>query len=468
MSRETRHQEHIGPYRLLARVAGGVGTVHRAADPDGRDVAIRLLPPGTYDIAAMRNVLSPYVVDVLDGDDAADPPYVVSRFVPGRPLDESLTGPLRGAGLRQTALGLARALAALHQAGLAHGDLRPDHILVVDGAPVVIDFGLVPGDPARDLRAWAANVAFAATADPRCLAADDPAAAAGDAVPAPLGALLRAAADPAGALTAAELAESVAALTLDTALDPGLDTGLDAAPAGPSRDAVPGAGVEEPRRPEEPEAAPQAVPQAGAGAGAGAGAAEGGRGAEPSAAAATERARAHELAVARAWARLLTVMVVVIAVGVAIAVPLAGIVLSLVSVTVLRGTSAGWAAGVARTAVTVPYAAVAAVAVTLGLAGMSVFRVEVDPLGACAFGAGAAAGVLWAAPGVTGPRRHLEEVFASVARAPRRIAVAGVVLGALALVAVVAAISLTPTLAPLYGLQSSLESGVARLQAALH
>ncbi|MFF5259138.1 hypothetical protein ACFY4C_09335 [Actinomadura viridis] len=454
MSRETRHQEHIGPYRLLARVAGGVGVVHRAADPDGRDVAIRLLPPGAYDIAAMRSVLSPYVVDVLDGDDAADPPYVVSRFVPGRPLDEWLTGPLQGAGLRQMALGLARALAALHLAGLAHGDLRPDHILVVDGAPVVIDFGLVPGDPGGDLRAWAANVAFAATADPRCLAAADPAAAAGEAVPAPLRALLRAAADPAGALTAAELAESVAALTLDDA------------PAGPARDAAPRAAVEEPPHPETPEAVPEVVPQVVPQSGAGA--AEAGRGAEPSAAASAERARAHELAVARAWARLLTVMVVVIAVGAAIAVPPAGIVLSLAAVTVLRGTSAGWAAGVARTAVTVPYAAAAAVAVTLGLAGMSMFRVEVDPLGACAFGAGAAAGVLWAAPGVTGPRRHLEEVFASVARAPRRIAVAGVVLGALALVAVVAAISLTPSLAPLYGLQSSLESGVARLQASLH
>src|SRR5437868_10418147 len=170
MSGETSHQEYIGPYKLLSRLGGGIGAVHRAAGPDGRDVAIRLLPPGAVpDVARMRDVLSPYVVDVLDGEPAGPSPYVVSRFVPGRPLAEHVAeqGPMGGAVLRRMALGLAKALAAIHQVGLAHGDLGPGTVLVVDGAPVVIDFGLTGGgDAPGDVASWGTAVAFAATGRP--------------------------------------------------------------------------------------------------------------------------------------------------------------------------------------------------------------------------------------------------------------------------------------------------------------
>jgi hypothetical protein len=160
-------------------------------------------------------------------------------------------------------------------------------------------------------------------------------------------------------------------------------------------------------------------------------------------------------------------MVVVIAVGIAVATPLAGIVLSLAAVTVLRAGAGGAARAAGGTALSVVYAAPVAVLVTLGLAAISAFEVEVDPLGACAFGAGASVGVLWAVPGAGGPRRRLQEAFASAVRGPGRIALAGTVLGVLALCAVVAAISLTPSLAPMYGLQSTLESAVARFQHAV-
>ncbi|MFD0904959.1 protein kinase family protein, partial [Actinomadura sediminis] len=206
--------EHIGPYRLLTSLGGAAGAVHRATGPDGRDVAIRALPAGAApDIARMREVRSPYVVDVLDGaaagdlDGAGDGPdgggYVVSRLVPGRPLADAVAerGPLAGAALHRTALGLAKAIAAIHDAGLAHGDLHPGTVLLVDDAPVVVDFGLVPGaDPADDVRGWAAVVLFAAV---------DPTA-----VPAGLRPLVEAAAsaDRAARREAAELAAAAALL----------------------------------------------------------------------------------------------------------------------------------------------------------------------------------------------------------------------------------------------------------------
>ncbi|GAA4127801.1 protein kinase domain-containing protein [Actinomadura keratinilytica] len=437
MSGETRQRQQIGPYRLLARLGGPTGTVYRAADAGGRDVAIRLLPDAAVpaprerlgrDLERMREVLSPYAVDVLDGDASADPPYVVSRFVPGRPLIDVVAehGPLQGANLHRLALGTAKALAAVHEAGLAHGAFGPDTVLVVDGAPVVTDFGIAPhgGDGAAgDVRAWARTVVFAATGGPADTG--DAAAALGAGVlPEPLRPLVEAAlsADPP---SAARLAEAVAAL------DPGPDS--------PPPPTVPA-----------PAPAPRtaySVPPATSG-------------------------RPRQAAVVRGWARLLSAMVVVLAVGLAIMLPLAGAPVSPAAVAALRRRAAAGPRGVlsalARTAATLPYAAAFALAVGAGLIALSLFGVEADPLGVCAFAVGAGAGALWAAPGVTGPYRRLEQWFAVVARSPRRLAAAGAALGVLAFLAVVGAISLTPSLAPMYGLQTSTESLIARLQAALH
>ncbi|TMR07085.1 hypothetical protein ETD83_02160 [Actinomadura soli] len=438
MSGEIGHQEHIGPYRLLSRLGGGAGTgaggaAHRAAGADGRDVAIRLLPPGAApDITRMREVLSPYVVDVLDGDPTASQPYVVSRFVPGRPLAETVAeqGPMSGDALHRMAFGLAKALAAIHRTGLAHGDLGPETVLVVDGAPVVVDFALTESTSAGgDVRAWAATVTFAATGTPEAPADD---------LPPGLRPLVIAAADPdPGARpSAAELAAATSRLTMPTA------------PA--------------PRRPEPP--APASTPPP-----APAPASPVASRAVPAASATA--ADAHELAVARGWARLLAAMVVVIAVGIVIMAPIAGLVLSLGAVTLLRvaGTTArGWARALGRTLLTVPYAAAFTVAVPLGLVAVSAVGGEIDSLSACAFGAGTGAAVLWTAPGVSGPRRQLERLFLSVARRPRRIAAAGIVLGVLALAAVFGALTLTPSFSPMYGLQSSLEGTMDRLQTAVN
>ncbi|MFC4050809.1 hypothetical protein ACFOY4_14020 [Actinomadura syzygii] len=441
MSGETSHQAHIGPYRLLSPLGGDAGAVHRAAGPDGRDVAIRLLPPGAVpDIARMREVLSPYVVDVLDGDPAASPPYVVSRFVPGRPLAETVAehGPMSGDALRRLASGLAKALAAVHRAGLAHGALGPETVLVVDGAPVVVDFALGPegaggagGGPAGDVRAWAATVIFAATGTP-----DAPAAV----LPEALRPLVEAAmaADPGARPSAAGLVEAAAGLVL---------------PGGPETRTPPPLAPPPRRAPSPVQPSPVShspVPRPPIPAPAG---------------------PAPELAVARGWARLLTALVMVIAVAVVVMAPIAGLVLSLCAVTLLRvaGTTArGWAWAFGRTLLTVPYAAAVAVAVPLGLVAATAVGGEIDSLAACAFGAGAGAAVLWTAPGVSAPKRQLERMFLSVARRPRRIAAAVAVLGALALLAALGALTLTPSFSPMYGLQRSLESTMDRLQNAVN
>jgi hypothetical protein len=201
--------DRIGRYRLLERLGeGGMGVVHLAEDARGRKVAIKVLRPAVAgdvtalrrlarEVDTMRRVHSPHVAEIIDADVTAEPPYVVTQYVPGNTLEEAVLeqGPLRGDALQRLAAGLARALAAIHGAGVIHRDLKPGNVMFLDGEPIVIDFGiaqavdstrltatgLVIGTPgylapeiiegedagaASDVHSWASTVAFAATGRP--------------------------------------------------------------------------------------------------------------------------------------------------------------------------------------------------------------------------------------------------------------------------------------------------------------
>ena len=201
--------DRLGPYRLLDRIGeGGMGVVYLARDPEQRSVAVKILRPAVAgdpnarrrlarEVETMRRVRSPFVAEVLDTDVTCETPYIVTRYVPGRTLDEVVTqeGPLSGSRLIRVAAGLADALAAIHAAGVVHRDLKPGNVMLMNGDPVVIDFGIAQaldstrltmtgmfmGTPGylspeviegqnstsfSDVHAWGATVAFAATGRP--------------------------------------------------------------------------------------------------------------------------------------------------------------------------------------------------------------------------------------------------------------------------------------------------------------
>ncbi len=209
MTVQDRVPERVGPYRLLRRLGeGGMGVVYLASDTAGRTVAVKALRPAAAaeptarrrlarEVEMMRRVRSPFVAEVIDADVSADPPYIVTRHVPGATLDDIVSeqGPLTGAGLGRLAGGLAAALAAVHAAGVVHRDLKPGNVMIVNGQPVVIDFGIAqapeltritmtgmfmgtpgylapeviegkPSGPEADVHSWGATVAFAATGRP--------------------------------------------------------------------------------------------------------------------------------------------------------------------------------------------------------------------------------------------------------------------------------------------------------------
>lgn len=194
-------------------------------------------------------------------------------------------------------------------------------------------------------------------------------------------------------------------------------------------------------------------------------------------------------AVVEGWSRLFAYLVVAIVVGFAVVLPFFGLLLALAGASYLRAGDvhvrrhhAGLlrvvagpltapldlVRGTVGTIVSVPYAAILAVAVPLLVMMAAAADIEVDPLVGAAWGAGAAAYVLLAAPGVRTPRRHLIRVFRAVAEEPRRIAGAGALLCVLALAALVGAIALQPSFAPMYELQNSLTQELSHFQHSVH
>lgn len=148
---------HIGPYRLLARLgAGGMGEVYLARSAGGRTVAVKLVRSElasepefrrrfAQEIASARRVGGEWTAPVLDADTEAAAPWVATGYVPGPSLHAVIAGrpePLPERSVLILANRLARALVAVHGAGLIHRDLKPANILVTIDGPRVIDFGI--------------------------------------------------------------------------------------------------------------------------------------------------------------------------------------------------------------------------------------------------------------------------------------------------------------------------------------
>src|SRR5258708_10529061 len=165
MGGQTERGGGVGPSRLLEGLGeGGMGVVYLAADAEHRKVAVKALRPAVAsdpnarrrlarEVETMQRVRSPYVAEVIDADVNCDPPYIVTRYVSGRTLEEVVGdgSPLTGPALARVASGLAQAMAAVHAAGVVHRDLKPGNVMLARGAPVGSALGVAqpPGPPRR-------------------------------------------------------------------------------------------------------------------------------------------------------------------------------------------------------------------------------------------------------------------------------------------------------------------------------
>ncbi len=144
-------------YRVLEKIgAGGMGEVYRARDDRlQRDVALKVLPPGTLNTAELRQrfrqealTLSrlnhPHVATVHDFDTQGGVDFLVMEFVPGVSLADRLAqGALPEKEIVKLATQVALALGEAHEQGVVHRDLKPGNIMVTPKGQVkVLDFGL--------------------------------------------------------------------------------------------------------------------------------------------------------------------------------------------------------------------------------------------------------------------------------------------------------------------------------------
>jgi eukaryotic-like serine/threonine-protein kinase len=152
----------IGGHRLVARLgSGGMGVVYLGRDGDGRLVAVKTARPEDADDPDLRlrfrseadcarRVPTGWTARVLVDGTAERPPYLITEYVEGPSLAHIIdtSGPLAPEQLRALAVGVARALAAIHGAGLVHRDLKPANVLLTPTGPRIIDFGIAQRLPA--------------------------------------------------------------------------------------------------------------------------------------------------------------------------------------------------------------------------------------------------------------------------------------------------------------------------------
>jgi len=147
----------LSHYRVLEEIgAGGMGVLYRAHDERlDRDVAVKVLPPGTLTDETSRKrfrkealLLSrlnhPNIETIHDFDTQDGVDFLVMEYIPGVTLDEQLAkGALSEKEIARLGIQLADGLSAAHEQGVLHRDLKPGNLRVTpDGRLKILDFGL--------------------------------------------------------------------------------------------------------------------------------------------------------------------------------------------------------------------------------------------------------------------------------------------------------------------------------------
>ena len=159
--------DYLGPYVVEGTLgAGAMGVVYRAVDPDRGDrVAVKLLhrwhtnPEGGEDdwllneAGALARLSHPNVVSVLGVGTFDDRPFLAMELVEGVTLAKWLSQPRNWWEILPVMRDAARGLQAVHDAGLVHGDFKPENLMVgFDGRARVMDFGLARSALAPDTK----------------------------------------------------------------------------------------------------------------------------------------------------------------------------------------------------------------------------------------------------------------------------------------------------------------------------
>jgi serine/threonine protein kinase len=150
-------ENRVAHYNLLdLQGAGGLGQVFRARDTKvGRTVALKLVPAVKLADPAVRQrffedartaakLSHPNIATLFDVGEHADGAFLAYEYASGITVREEMAG--RSVAPRRTvdiAVQIADALADGHAAGIVHGDVRPDNIIITSkGSAKLLEFGM--------------------------------------------------------------------------------------------------------------------------------------------------------------------------------------------------------------------------------------------------------------------------------------------------------------------------------------
>jgi len=147
----------LSHYRVVEQLgAGGMGVVYRARDARlDRDVALKVLPPGTLtdetarkrfrkEALTLSRLNHPNIETVHDFDTQDGIDFLVIEYLQGVTLEKRLmqsTCPEKE--ISRLGVQLAEGLAAAHEKGVVHRDLKPSNILIGEDSRLkILDFGI--------------------------------------------------------------------------------------------------------------------------------------------------------------------------------------------------------------------------------------------------------------------------------------------------------------------------------------
>lgn len=159
----TSAPDHIGAYRISGEIGrGGMGVVYLGTDTRlDRRVAIKALHDavqadpslrGRFEseartLATLSHANIGSIYDVIDHEDRG---YLILEYIDGESLADLIaSGSLTVRNTLQLGAQIAEGLAAAHDAGVIHRDLKPDNVrIATDGTAKILDFGLARLEPA--------------------------------------------------------------------------------------------------------------------------------------------------------------------------------------------------------------------------------------------------------------------------------------------------------------------------------
>ncbi|MDP3502601.1 MAG: serine/threonine-protein kinase [Myxococcales bacterium] len=161
--------ETVSGHLLVQRLgSGGMGTVYEAESAVGAPVAMKVLSPMLAaepslrerfrrEARALTKVKHPRVVQLFEEGEDKGFCWYSMELVKGLDLRHRIDkGPMSAADVDALAVALLEALAAVHEAGVVHRDIKPGNILIGPEGPRLCDFGIAQVSGATTLTESAA------------------------------------------------------------------------------------------------------------------------------------------------------------------------------------------------------------------------------------------------------------------------------------------------------------------------